>query len=58
MTHEEARQINDAAHALVRLCRRYDADDALRAHAVNAAYMSDTIVDAMAPANIKKDKVT
>lgn len=57
MTRDQAAEINTAAYALLRLCRRYGADDTLRAHAMNAARLSDEAVDALPPANIKEDKV-
>jgi hypothetical protein len=49
MTPAAARQINEAAYALARLCRRYRAPDDITSLAVNAARLSDAAVDAMAP---------
>lgn len=57
MTRAQAHAINDAAHALQTMCRRYGAGDALRAHAMNAARLSDEAVDALAPTiNAEKEQ--
>jgi len=42
-----AREVNDAAYALVRLARRAGSPDALIEHALNAARISDAVVDAL-----------
>ena len=50
------REVNDAAYALVRLARRAGSPDALIEHALNAARISDAVVDALPTMQAAKEQ--